>query len=83
MGKLGLGLGNPFENPLRDRKEVQWNQSCKDHQNQPIESELNHRRDLNVMKGHGRPVANHRRQSINKTHTTSYLQSSEEKLRNI
>jgi hypothetical protein len=32
------------------------------------------------MKGHGRPVANHRRQSINKTHKTSYLQSLEEKL---
>ena len=33
------------------------------------------------MKGHGRPVANHRRQSIDKTHTTSHLQSSKEKVR--
>ena len=28
------------------------------------------------MKGHVRPVANHRRQSINKAHSTSHLQSS-------
>jgi hypothetical protein len=32
------------------------------------------------MKGHGRPVANHQRESINKTYSTSYLQSLEEKL---
>ena len=27
------------------------------------------------MRGHVRPIANHRRQSINKTHLTSHLQS--------
>ena len=32
------------------------------------------------MRGHVRPVANHRRQSIDKTHTTSNLQSSEVKV---
>ena len=32
------------------------------------------------MRGHVRPVANHRRQSINKTHLTLHLQSSKKKL---
>jgi hypothetical protein len=30
------------------------------------------------MRGHVRPVVNHRRQSIEKTHRTSNIQSSEE-----
>ena len=80
LGKLGLELGNPFGKLMRDRKKVQWNQSCIYHQNQPISSEFNHHRNTNVMKGHGRLVANHKRQSINETHTTSYLQSLKEKL---
>ena len=32
------------------------------------------------MKGHVRPVANHQRQSINKAHSTSHLQSSKKRL---
>jgi hypothetical protein len=32
------------------------------------------------MKGHVRPVANHRRQSINKAHSTSHLQSTKKRL---
>ena len=32
------------------------------------------------MRGHVRPVSNHRRQSINKTHLTSHLQSSKKRL---
>ena len=35
------------------------------------------------MKGHVRPVANHLRQSINKTHLTSHLQSSNKRLGEI
>ena len=63
LGKLGLKLGNPYGRLLRDMKEVQWNQSCIDHQKKPIESEFNHHKNINIMKGHVRPVANHRRQS--------------------
>ena len=33
------------------------------------------------MKVHVRPVANHQKQNIDKTHTTSHLQSSEENVR--
>ena len=32
------------------------------------------------MRGHVRPVANHRRQSIDKAHSTSHLQSSKKRL---
>jgi len=32
------------------------------------------------MRGHARRVANHRRQSINKTHSTSHLKSSKKRL---
>ena len=32
------------------------------------------------MRGHVRPVANHRKQRINKTHLTSHLQSSKKRL---
>ena len=32
------------------------------------------------MKGHVKPVANHQRQSINKAHSTSHLQSSKKRL---
>ena len=35
------------------------------------------------MKGHFRPVSNHRRKSIDKTHKTSNLQSLEEKVSRI
>ena len=79
LGKLGLKLGIRYGRLLRDRKEVQWNQSCIDHQKKPIESQFNHHRIQNTMRGYVRPVANHRRKHIDKTHTTSNLQSSEEK----
>ena len=32
------------------------------------------------MRGYARPVANHRRQSVNKAHSTSHLQSSKKRL---
>ena len=35
------------------------------------------------MRGHVRPVANHRRQSVNKSHSTSHLQSSKKRLGEI
>ena len=47
----------------------------------PIKSKFNHHRTLNIMRGRVRPVANHRRKSIDKTHRISNLQSSKEKFK--
>jgi hypothetical protein len=80
LWKLGSQLGNTIGKLLKDRKYVQWTQSCIDHKNNPKVSRINHHRLLDIMKGHVRPVANRWRQNINKAHSTSHLQSSKKRL---